>query len=291
MTSLRSKIETKFNIVREINAENSTVLAEINKLYHTYLMRVTPILIDYDERKFCYAVTQIDVIAKLNKFIPHKEDMLTDITSKFTIDCMKCGICGSSFVVSMTLSELHCHECGNIVNITGVVFDDMQFYNQEGQKAKSGKFSPNRHFNQWKIHVLALESDEELGNKHDKANLYGEKVIAQLRDIIRRDNMIVQLLSVSDVRTMLKEINRTDLNKNVPLILKKLTGIGPPQPPEALIMRIEVLFARAIDIGEQFRHKFKKGIQINRNFYPYYLYKILDVILPKDSCYQKIMYY
>lgn len=190
-----------------------------------------------------------------------------------------CEECNCEMSTDPDSSELYCNLCGSVKTIMGTVFEDSQFYNQEGQKTKSGSFNPNRHYRYWMDRILARESEEEIGDKNDPDNMYGEKVLERLRAIIARDKKTLQLLTVNDIRKMLKEIGRTDLNENVPLLLRKLTGIGPPQLPESICQRTEKLFIKAIEIGEQTKSQNRS----NRNYYPYYIYKILDSILPADT--------
>lgn len=95
-------------------------------------------------------------------------------------------------------------------------------------------------------------------------------------------------MTVENIRKMLKEINRTDLNNCVSLILRKLTGVGPPQISESILLRGEYIFTEAIKIREKVC---KKG-RINRNYYPYYIYKIFDAILPpNDTTNRRILQY
>jgi hypothetical protein len=202
-----------------------------------------------------------------------------------------CFDCLIEMSVSPETSELVCTGCGGVKELLGTVFDDIQLYNQEGQKAKSGSFNPNRHFRFWMDRILAREPEEELGDKDDLGNLYGEKVLNQLRAIVRRDRKILRILTVDDVRGMLKELGRTDLNKNVPLILRRLTGVAPPLLPELICQRVEKIFTKAIEIGERVRPPGRT----NRNYYPYYIYKILDAIIPKDAPgaqeHRRVLYY
>ena len=190
--------------------------------------------------------------------------------------CLECGL---EMSLLADTSELGCPVCGLCRPLFGTVFDDVQFYSQEGQKAKSGSFNPNRHFHFWMDRILAREPEEELGCKDDPENTCGEALFAGLRALVRQDNKILRLLSVDDVRAMLKVLGKTELNKNVPLILKKLTGVGPPALPEAICQRVEKLFSTAIEIGERVRPQGRT----NRSYYPYYIYKILDGILPADD--------
>jgi len=206
------------------------------------------------------------------------------------IDYERCPGCGGDMAVDAGRSELRCcdAECGTIRELVGTVFDDSQFYSQEGQKAKSGTFNPNRHFQFWWTHILAREPEEEIGDKSDPDNLYGEKLLHVLRAVVVRDRKVLRLLTVNDVRAMLRETGRTDLNKNVPLVLKKITGVGPPQIADAIAVRVENLFTKAIEIGERVR----RAGRVNRNYYPYYIYKILDQLLAEDDFdNRRVLYY
>lgn len=204
------------------------------------------------------------------------------------INYTRCSLCDNSMTIDSNRSELRCDKCGLLRELVGTVFDDTQFYSQEGQKAKSGTFNPNRHFQFWWSHILAKEPEEELGDKKDPDNLYGEKVLKQIRNIINRDHKVLQLLTVNDIRTILREIEKTDLNKNVPLILKKITGIGPPIIPNHITIKVENLFTKAIEIGERIKH----NKRINRNYYPYYIYRIIEAITTeKDVELRRVLYY
>lgn len=199
-----------------------------------------------------------------------------------------CADCKVEMAVNADTSELECPGCGKTRELIGTVFDDAQFYNQEGQKAKSGSFNPNRHYQFWMNHLLAREPEEELGDKDDPDNSCGEKLVADLRGLVRRDRRILRLLTVDDLRGMLFELKRTILNKNVPLLMKKVTGVGPPQLPESICQRVEKNFSLAIEIDERIRPLDRQ----NRKYYPFYIYKILDALLEEDDLdNRRILYY
>ncbi len=198
-----------------------------------------------------------------------------------------CSNCTNKMSVDSRHSELYCSECGAIKELVGTVFEDFQFYSQEGQKAKSGTFNPNRHFQFWWSRILAKEPEEELGDKTDNENLYGEKILKEILKLIKRDNKILRLITVNEIRVILKELNRTDLNKNVPLIMKKLTGIGPPFVSNEVALKVENLFTKVIEVGE----KIRKNGRVNRNYYPFYIFKIIEQILPDNHESKRILYY
>jgi hypothetical protein len=204
------------------------------------------------------------------------------------VDYEWCIDCNAEMVVDPDRSELRCLECGALRPLDGTVFDDAQFYSQEGQKAKSGTFNPNRHFQHWWTHIYAREPEEEIGDVDDPENQYGEKTLEKMRAIVRRDRKILRLLTVNDVRGMLRELGLTELNKNVALIMKKLTGIGPPTPSDQLSHKVEKYFSKAIEIGESV----KRDGRVNRNYYPIYVMKLLDALLPPDDREnRRVLYY
>lgn len=199
-------------------------------------------------------------------------------------DC--CLVCGGETATDAARSELRCRdpECGAVRELVGTVFDDSQFYSQEGQKAKSGTFNPNRHFQFWWSHILAREPEEEICDSESES----AQLLDALRAIIERDRKVLRLLTVNDVRAMLRELGQTELNKNVPLLMKKLTGVGPPQVPDSLAVRVENLFTKAITIGERVR---RPG-RVNRNYYPYYIYRIVEALTePTDFEIRRMLYY
>lgn len=226
-------------------------------------------------------------------------------------------ICPSCFVdgcVDVVRSELKCPLCGHVWELVGAIFDDAQFYSQECQKAKSGKFNPSRHYDAWIMRILALEPDSELcrTGSADEESADGEgeesqsselsesersrcigELISNLRRIILRKNYLLHVhITPDSLREMLREIDRTCLNRNVPLIMKFLTGIGPPRPPDHVLLKLRKYFTRVLEIRDKlFPRTTKQPNRTNRNNYPYYIYKILDCILPDASPLRSILFY
>jgi hypothetical protein len=109
-----------------------------------------------------------------------------------------------------------------------------------------------------------------------------------MRLLVREKQRVLRHVTVPDVRRMLVQLRRTSLNENVPLIMRRLTGVGPPVLPDTVAARVEHLFTRAIavEVGDSAG---RPG-RTNRKYYPYYLLKILDQILvaPEE---RRILYY
>jgi hypothetical protein len=217
-----------------------------------------------------------------------KKTVVIDTVAKTNIEI--CYLCGGTVTIDCLKSELQCtnSDCMAIYELTGTIFDDTQMFSQESQKSKSGTFNPNRHFQRWWDHILAREPEEEIGEKSDPKNLIGEKLLDKCRKIVIRDKLVLRMLTVNQVRQMLQELKMTKYNCNVPLIMKKLTGIGPPRLSDELAVRVENLFTKAIEIEEAIRPMSRT----NRNYYSYYIFKILDFLIPEDDLEnRRVLYY
>jgi hypothetical protein len=194
-----------------------------------------------------------------------------------------CNVCNYEMEVDSIKSELICNNCAMIKPLIGISFENIQFCNYDSQKSKSGTFNPNRHFHTWWSHILAKEDESEITNNDANNNLF-----EKLHFIIKRDKKVLRFLTVIDIRNMLREIKKSELNKNISLILKKITGIGPPSISEEVEIRVENLFNKVIEMCENI----KRGSRTNRNYYPYYIYKIIDSIIPEeDFDIRRILYY
>ena len=295
LTNEITKIETKFALKTSklfLKEDRNLANLEFTRLLATEdFVYTTDKLVKHIKSAFQEYAFNSRSLSKKEKSLSGDSDEIQKIlnmypfgqTGENTYDSLKydeCPSCHINMMIDANRSELHCQSCGHIRELVGTVFDDFQFYNQEGQKAKSGTFKPNRHFQLWWSHILAREPEEELGDKKDLDNQYGEKLITDLRKLIENNTgIILRRLTVDNIRDMLMKIGKTQFNKNVPLILKKLTGIAPPHLPDTLAVRVENLFTKAIEISEEVRRKDR----VNRNYYPYYIYKILEQILPEDD--------
>ena len=188
----------------------------------------------------------------------------------------KCDDCGVLLSVNAERSEKSCPQCARVYPIFGVVFDEAQLHQQEGQRGKSGCFSPSAHYEEWMRNILALESEELLCKKGVDES--PAELIRRLNAEAHKRNKIVSMLGVEDVRALLKSIGRTDLNAHTSLILKKLTGRGPPDISKERRLEAGTRFSRVLAVRESLTEN--TG---NRRYYPYYTIKIFDLILPRGD--------
>ncbi len=207
-----------------------------------------------------------------NSKIGEIENNIKNKLEDYINDYKYCLECHEEMQLLITSFELFCKKCGNVKEIVGVNSEDFLKTSEKNNKTyKSGIFNPNRHFHHWITHILAKEPENEVSNE----------LIEKIKELSVKNNKLLKLLNVDDIRKYLQFLNETNYNKNVSLILKKLTGIGPPQLPNEICYQLEKIFSKIIEINEEY--KFDKTIKTNRNYYPYYIYKILDSILPEND--------
>ena len=189
-----------------------------------------------------------------------------------------CDECSSEMVIEPERSEAICSntKCSALKKLEISLFPGQS--GQENSKAKTGKFLPDRHLRSWLIHIQAKEDDAEIGTQ-DTDNIYGEKLISEIRATLTADREVLRLIDPYKTRAILKRLGKSKYNRNASKIMKKLTGVGPPSLSDEMNTKICGIFSRIVEIHERI-HAAEKP---NRNFYPYYIYKIIELITPEND--------
>jgi hypothetical protein len=183
--------------------------------------------------------------------------------------------CGSVMKIFPELSELICPSCGSIVILHGTVFEDTQFYYQEGQRSKHGCYDPSRHCKFW---VQRIQANDNI--------VIDKGCIDAIMKCIKRDGITDnRRLLCSQIRGYLKETGFTEYNNHVPMIRKIITGQIPPQLTQDELRRLYNLFNKAIHAFESIKPPDKS----NMKYYPYIIFKILDLILESGVRKKKII--
>ena len=177
--------------------------------------------------------------------------------------------CANEMTIDSQLSVMVCKNCGMINEMTGTVFEDDQFYYQEGQRSKHGTYDPSKHCKFWVERIQARENTEIPESLIKVIKLYIK------RDKIQNKNHITCAL----IRKYLRQSHNSKYNEHVPLIRKLITGIVPPQLTEYELQLINLYFDKVIFIFESIKPKNKT----NCPYHPYFIYKIIEQIIKKDS--------
>lgn len=184
-------------------------------------------------------------------------------------------ICGTKMDIHPESSSLICSYCGVILNIGGVVFEDTVIYTTCGHKSIQKCYDPSKHCREWVQRIQASENIEISKEKSDKI------MACLIRDNITHTRQV----SCSRIRSYLKETRNTEYNDHVPAIRLLLTGIKPPQLSIEELRNVYNLFDKSIRMYAEIKPSHKS----NTLYYPYILYKILDILLKTGSRKQNIM--
>lgn len=276
-------------------------LSIIHSLVHSDFINNNEVVIDkiylYIYNKFNEFLTIEDIFNTLNNYILEVENYvniyITDeseiikfkklfskyrkinpITSTTTINYDICA-CGQNMIINTVTSELLCISCGSIKELIGTIFEDSQFYNQEGTRYKHGSYIPSHHCKYWLDRIIAKENNE-----------VSQLSIEKIKKCIKRDNIQnLKNLSVEQFRIYLKETKLSKLNDHIPLIKKYITGFSPPQLSHTEVNIIYNYFDKAVKLYS----KIKSDNSTNFIYYPYLLYKILELIIVDENRRNKLL--
>lgn len=179
--------------------------------------------------------------------------------------------CGEKMIVAPTSSELFCpnDDCGEIRVLHGTVFEDYQFYNQDGQKTKHGSYTHMRHLKFWVERIQARENKE-----------FNESEHAKIDHCIKRDGILTSEINCMVMRDYLKECKLTGLNNHAPLLVRLKTGKVPPQLTYNETNELSIKFSKMMEYYDRLNPEETFDRQ-NKPYYPYFIYKILEEMFRK----------
>ena len=173
-------------------------------------------------------------------------------------------ICGKKYTIESKNSEFVCHSCGNTERLYGAVFEDEQFWFQEGQRTKHGKYDPTKHCKFWVDRIQAKENTE-----------IPKEVLHKIIKCIKSDDIWLEQLDCSMIRRYLKILKLTQYNDHISLILKLITKKEPEQLTDKEQKMLYVYFARVIQIYT----RIKPPDKLNCVYHPFFIYKILEQLI------------
>lgn len=192
----------------------------------------------------------------------------TPITTNYIEKSNEICPCGEKYNIESKNSEFVCHACGNTEKLLGIVFENDQFFYQEGQRTKHGKYDPTKHCKFWVDRIQANESTEIPIN-----------VLDGVKRCVKRDNIWLHQLTCPMIRVYLKELKFTKYNDHVSLIRKTITNNEPEQLTELELKLVYRYFGRVIQVY----NRTKPNNKPNCPYHPFFIYKILEQILKNDD--------
>lgn len=200
-------------------------------------------------------------INKLKSLIQKFQNIKLDF--KPTEEMLDYCECGNIMQVIASSSEMVCNHCGYLYELKGTVFDDNQFYSQEGTRYKHAGYEPSKHCKCWLERIQAKETNTILSAQINK-----------IEACIKRDGITnKKRLTIEQIRKYLKDTGLTELNEHVALIKKLITGIAPPQLTYAETQDITNSFSKAVKAYNIIRPSCKSNIL----FYPFIIWKLIEM--------------
>jgi hypothetical protein len=262
---LSKNIYNKFNIFLSTNDIYGS-FDNFMEYLTNYVNYYQTLLTEYNEKY--YNNMNLD---KLFKKMIMNFNIYTKTKTIYNIDDINYDVClcGNKMTIQSNTSELLCIKCGYVHTLIGSVFEDSQFFNQEGNRYKHGSYDPNRHCKFWIERIQAKEN-----------TIIDKSYIEKIEKCIKRDKIEnIKNISVKQFRLYLKQTNLSKLNDHIPLIKKIITGYIPPQLNHNELHLLFNYFDKATKTYETIKPSSKK----NSLYYPFLLYKLLEIIITDEN--------
>ena len=178
-------------------------------------------------------------------------------------------VCSNKMDIDLSASTLVCKICGITKELYGTVFEDDIFQYHEGNRNKHGTYDPSKHCRFWVERIQARENTE-----------IPEAVINDIKKCIIRDKIRNKnFINCIQIRKYLQETHNSSYNEHTPLIKKLVTGVIPPQLTDYEMQLIHIYFDKVLHIFDEI----KPYNKTNCPYHPYFIYKIIEQIINKDS--------
>jgi hypothetical protein len=176
--------------------------------------------------------------------------------------------CKEKMTLDMINSIMICKKCGITKDLCGMVNE----YETDTSKSKNtSSYIASKHCKYWVDRIQGKET-LEISNIED--------IITKLKIFIKRDRISnINYITNDIIRSYLKEMSETCYNEHIPLLIKLITGISPPVLSDYERELIYIYFDKIIHIFNEIKPKDKK----NCSYHPYFIYKILENILPDGN--------
>ena len=309
LENINKTITIKINILKKIckTLQLKDLIVLLDDIYDNYLILVIDIIVNYYN---CYnnynniyhctsiykhRIDNINVINKIETIFVtlqnyiYSNDLLTD---KIKIDIFNFNntlfynpvintnsidlcLCVNNNKININQHELVCSFCGKIYSHSNNTF--MNVNNKDDKHVT--KYDFLRHYRIWLDKILATDN---------KYLAKFEKEIKVLENKIYNDYPLEQQrhkLNINHIRSYLKKSNLTKLNDIIPLLLKRITKYEPPQLSSVEYFDLENLFIQVMKVYDTI----KTNSEINRKYYPYFIYKIIEYYFRNNPDKKKLL--
>ncbi len=165
--------------------------------------------------------------------------------------------CGGTFVIDQKNHEFVCNKCRKVGenSISSAITEEVT-----EKKVKKTHHDPLKHFEFW---MSCIEG------KEPKDNL--ETVLRGIKTILIQDEVLLDNITYSMIRSYLKILGYTEYYNYVVYIKSKLTGLEPEPFSNSERDMIKSLFA----MHENAYNNLKSNLKKKNMYYPYIIYKLI----------------
>lgn len=187
------------------------------------------------------------------------------------IDYKICPVCSSKMTIYPTQSEIRCGQCDFTFLLKGIVFDETNMYTSDGTLTKRGSYETSRHCRYHLERILAIKSINNI-------ETLTEKIVKWLR---QNNYKYFKLVTCRDLRRCLKDIKETRYNEHIPFLRQLICGVSPERLFHHEMRIVYIYFDKAAVTFDKIRF----GVRANLKYYPYFIFKIIEMILntPEDQ--------
>lgn len=185
-----------------------------------------------------------------------------------------CPNCESKMNIDPHNSELRCNSCDYIMILKGTVFDE-SVSSPEVNLTKRSAYETSRHC---KFHIERILAIKMPNIKETT----WQKIYKWLND---NNYKYHKLVTCKVLRRCLKEIKEaTKLNEHVPFIRQYITGISPERLFYHETRQLFIDFEKVVETCKRIQN----GERGNLKYYPYYIFKILEMRIKDPKRLQSI---
>jgi len=186
--------------------------------------------------------------------------------------------CGGTMRVRSSTSEIICTQCSRVRTIYGTALDDVQS-GGDGNRSKHSSYDYLRHFKSWCQRIQAK----------NKKHIPEEHSIIIRRELAA-EGMRHADLNVEKMRRVLKKCNLTEYNDDCPYLIFHFTGRSPPELTPNEMKQFQAKFALIMELRQLVKEA-EGDTDGNRPYYPYYIYKITEMVFEGNNEKLKLLDY
>ena len=309
ISTFKTLLDKKINLLQKVvkKTHNNELQNRLNNILMNLYTKIAPIETEYYENNnnelyqdykrvimqscaidmmddLCDTCESYDVNPQLVK--KYKEIILSFKPEKFEYNI--CDSCNVEMHPDMNYVYLKCPECGDMQDAGHIIFDESQYYGQPVSIARPKKHDSVGHCAK---HLKKIQAKECINIPDEVINILYDKLYAIYGNRI-------STIKCSQIRAVLKNTwhkkeRMSKYNNNVPSIRKLITARNGEiiLPPQLSVEEENYILSMYNDIMNKFDEvvvkpeisKWFNKKRSNKFYYPYFIYKILEIFLKGDN--------